>query len=91
MPKKIKRSAINPAPASRYLKPIVRVRLAGWTQEAGHLLAKQLNFLTRAVSAGMVLRGRVSVILTSRADNVRSHIATCAVATLAIHSRPRKP
>ena len=55
--------------------------------EAGNILAKQLTFLARADSAGLVLGARVPVILTSRADNVRSRIASCAVAVLAAHAR----
>ena len=91
MPKEVKRATNTPAPASRYLNRIVRVRLSDWTHEAGHRLAEQLKFLASAVSAGLVSGGGVSVILTSRAGNVRSHIASCAVATLAAHARPRKP
>src|SRR5204862_492628 len=48
--------------------------------EAGNMLAKQLTFLANADSAGIVLGARVPVILTSRADSVRSRIASCAVA-----------
>ena len=55
--------------------------------EAGNILAKQLSFLANADSAGLVLGARVPVILTSRADSVRSRIASCAVAMLAAHSR----
>ena len=55
--------------------------------EAGNILAKQLSFLANADSAGLVLGARVPVILTSRADNVRSRIASCAVAVLAAHAR----
>jgi phosphotransacetylase len=55
--------------------------------EAGNILAKQLSFLARADSAGLVLGARVPVILTSRADSVRSRIASCAVAVLAAHAR----
>lgn len=55
--------------------------------EAGNILAKQLSFLANADSAGMVLGARVPVILTSRADNVRSRIASCAVAKLVAHAR----
>jgi len=58
--------------------------------EAGNMLAKQLSFLANADSAGLVLGARVPVILTSRADNVRSRIASCAVAVLAAHSRRQK-
>jgi phosphotransacetylase len=59
--------------------------------EAGNILAKQLSFLANADSAGMVLGARVPVILTSRADSVRSRIASCAVATLVAHARRAKP
>ena len=55
--------------------------------EAGNILAKQLSFLANADSAGMVLGARVPIILTSRADSVRSRIASCAVAVLAAHAR----
>jgi phosphate acetyltransferase len=55
--------------------------------EAGNILAKLLSFLAKADSAGLVLGARVPVILTSRADSVRSRIASCAVAVLAAHAR----
>ena len=40
--------------------------------EAGNMLAKNLSFLSRADAAGIVLGARVPIILTSRADNVRT-------------------
>jgi phosphate acetyltransferase len=55
--------------------------------EAGNILAKQLSFLANADSAGMVLGARVPIILTSRADSVRSRVASCAVAKLVAHAR----
>jgi phosphate acetyltransferase len=55
--------------------------------EAGNILAKQLTFLANADSAGLVLGARVPIILTSRADTVRSRIASCAVAVLAADAR----
>jgi len=55
--------------------------------EAGNMLAKQLTFLANADSAGLVLGARVPIILTSRADSVRSRIASCAVAKLTAHAR----
>jgi phosphotransacetylase len=55
--------------------------------EAGNMLAKQLSFLAHADSAGLVLGARVPIILTSRSDNVRSRIASCAVAMLLAHAR----
>jgi phosphotransacetylase len=58
--------------------------------EAGNMLAKQLTFLAGADSAGLVLGARVPIILTSRADSVRSRIASCAVAVLAAYARRKK-
>jgi phosphate acetyltransferase len=55
--------------------------------EAGNMIAKQLSFLAKADSAGMVLGAKVPIILTSRADSVRSRIASCAVAVMAAHAR----
>ncbi len=54
--------------------------------EAGNILAKQLSFLANADSAGLVLGARVPIILTSRADSVRSRIASCAVGVLAAYA-----
>ena len=73
--------------------------MAGWAEilvvpdlEAGNMLAKNLIFLSRADAAGIVLGARVPVILTSRADNVRTRLASCAVAMLLAHSqRANKP
>ncbi|ETI60501.1 bifunctional enoyl-CoA hydratase/phosphate acetyltransferase [Sphingobium sp. C100] len=50
--------------------------------EAGNMLAKQLTFLGGADAAGVVLGARVPIILTSRADSVRTRLASCAVALL---------
>jgi len=58
--------------------------------EAGNILAKLLTFLANADSAGLVLGARVPVVLTSRADSVRSRIASCAVGMLAAHARRKK-
>jgi phosphotransacetylase len=54
--------------------------------EAGNILAKLLTFLSKADSAGLVL-GAGFLILTSRADSVRSRIASCAVAMIAVHAK----
>jgi phosphate acetyltransferase len=50
--------------------------------EAGNMLAKNLTFLSNADAAGIVLGARVPIILTSRADDVRTRMASCAVAAL---------
>jgi len=59
--------------------------------EAGNMIAKQLSFLANADSAGLVLGAKVPVILTSRADSLRSRIASCAVAVMAAHARRKPP
>jgi phosphate acetyltransferase len=58
--------------------------------EAGNMLAKNLIFLSKADSAGLVLGARVPIILTSRADSVRSRMASCAAAVLYADARRRK-
>jgi phosphate acetyltransferase len=58
--------------------------------EAGNMLAKNLSFLSKADAAGIVLGARVPIILTSRADNVRTRMASCAVAMLLAYSRRAK-
>jgi phosphate acetyltransferase len=58
--------------------------------EAGNMLAKNLTFLSHADAAGIVLGARVPIILTSRADNVRTRSASCAVAALLRHSQIAK-
>jgi phosphate acetyltransferase len=55
--------------------------------EAGNMLAKNLSFLAQADAAGIVLGARVPVILTSRADSVRTRMASCAVAVLYADAR----
>jgi phosphate acetyltransferase len=55
--------------------------------EAGNMLAKNLSFLSHADAAGIVLGARVPIILTSRADNVRTRMASCAIAVAFAHSR----
>ena len=48
--------------------------------ESGNILAKQLSFLGKADAAGIVLGARVPIILTSRADNLRARLMSCALA-----------
>ena len=55
--------------------------------EAGNMLAKNLTFISKADAAGIVLGARVPIILTSRADNVRTRLASSAVAKLFAYSR----
>jgi len=55
--------------------------------EAGNMMAKQLQYLAGADSAGIVLGARVPIVLTSRADSVRSRLASAAVMQLVAHAR----
>src|SRR6201990_1762 len=57
--------------------------------EAGNMLAKNLSFMAKADDAGIVLCARVPIILTSRADSVRTRMASCAVAVLYADARRR--
>jgi phosphate acetyltransferase len=59
--------------------------------EAGNMLAKNLIYLAKADSAGLVLGARVPIVLTSRADSVRSRMASCAVAVLFAAARRTTP
>jgi phosphate acetyltransferase len=55
--------------------------------EAGNMLAKNLVYMAKADSAGIVLGARVPIVLTSRADSVRSRLASCAAAVLYANAR----
>jgi phosphotransacetylase len=55
--------------------------------ESGNMLAKELTFLAGAEAAGIVLGARVPIILTSRADSLRSRLASAAVASIYSHGR----
>jgi phosphotransacetylase len=55
--------------------------------EAGNMLAKQLQYLAGADAAGIVLGARVPIVLTSRADTVRTRLASIAVMKLIAHWR----
>ena len=50
--------------------------------DAGNMLAKEVRLVGEAEEAGIVLGARVPIILTSRSDNVRARIASCAIASL---------
>ena len=57
--------------------------------EAGNMLAKNLTFMAKADSAGIVLGARVPIILTSRADSLRARMASCAISVLYADARRR--
>ena len=55
--------------------------------ESGNMLAKNLTFMAKADAAGIVLGARVPIILTSRADSVRTRLASAAVGTILAAAR----
>lgn len=55
--------------------------------EAGNILVKQLTFMAQADGGGIVVGIRAPLILTSRADNIRIRLASCAIAVLVAHAR----
>lgn len=55
--------------------------------EAGNMLAKQLQYLAGADAAGIVVGTRVPIVLTSRADSVRTRLASAAVMAKVAHSK----
>jgi phosphotransacetylase len=59
--------------------------------ESGNMLAKQLEYLGGAASAGIVMGARVPVVLTSRADSSESRVASCALAVLVAHRNRTAP
>ncbi|MCC6173409.1 MAG: bifunctional enoyl-CoA hydratase/phosphate acetyltransferase [Gammaproteobacteria bacterium] len=59
--------------------------------ESGNMLAKQLEYMGDATSAGIVLGARVPIVLTSRADSRESRMASCAIAVLLAHRYRTSP
>jgi phosphate acetyltransferase/phosphate butyryltransferase len=52
---------------------------------SGNMLAKQLEYLAGALTAGIVLGGSVPIALTSRADSPLARMASCALAKILVH------
>ena len=58
--------------------------------ESGNMLAKQLEYLANALTAGIVLGAKVPIVLTSRADTAETRMASCVIATLIAHHNRNK-
>lgn len=58
--------------------------------ESGNMVAKQLEYLAGAVPAGIVLGAKVPIILTSRADNAETRMASCVLAVLIADAHQKK-
>ena len=57
--------------------------------ESGNMLAKQLTFFEKAEGAGIVVGARLPIILTSRADPLRTRVTSAAIALLMVDARRR--
>jgi len=57
--------------------------------EAANMLFKQLTYLSNAEGAGIVLGTKIPVVLTSRADSVRTRLASVAVMAQVANARRR--
>lgn len=58
--------------------------------ESANMLMKQLTYLADATGAGLVLGARVPIILTSRADEAITRMASCALALLVADHQKRQ-
>jgi len=54
--------------------------------ESGNMVAKQLEYLANALTAGIVLGTKVPIVLTSRADTAETRTASCVIAALIAHA-----
>ncbi len=57
--------------------------------ESANMLMKQLTYLADATGAGLVVGARVPIVLTSRADDAITRLASCALALLAAEQQKR--
>ncbi len=58
--------------------------------ESGNMVAKQLEYLANALTAGIVLGTKVPIVLTSRADTAETRTASCVIAALVAHAKRAK-
>jgi len=58
--------------------------------ESGNMVAKQLEYLANALTAGIVLGAKVPIVLTSRADSAETRSASCVIASLVAHAYRKK-
>ncbi|KAA9010607.1 bifunctional enoyl-CoA hydratase/phosphate acetyltransferase [Histidinibacterium aquaticum] len=73
------------AAATKGIKSLVAGRaniLVAPNLESGNMIAKQLTYLAHAEAGGLVIGAQVPVILSSRADDDKARLASCAVAAL---------
>ena len=56
-----------------------------FNREAGNILAQQLTYFPGADTAGLILAARAPIVLTRRSDNLRTRLASAALAKLVVH------
>jgi phosphotransacetylase len=56
--------------------------------EAGNILFKELQYLAKALAAGVVVGAKVPIVLTSRADGELARMASCAMGVLLAKPAP---
>lgn len=59
--------------------------------ESGNMLAKQLEYMANALTAGVILGASAPIVLTSRADTAETRTASCAVAAIIAHAKRGTP
>jgi hypothetical protein len=76
------------AAEAKMIKPVPRARIRALAASFGlDISAVQLIDLANAGAPGLLLGARAPIILASRADNVRTRVASCAVAAIHAHAR----
>lgn len=73
------------AARTKGLKSMVAGRadvLVAPNMEAGNMVAKELSFVAHAEAGGLVVGAKCPIILTSRSDDDKARLASCAVAAL---------
>ena len=59
--------------------------------EAGTMLVKQLQYMSDAEVADLVIGARVPVVVTSRTNHMLARLASCALALLSVRQKQTKP
>lgn len=57
--------------------------------ESGNMLAKELTFVAHAEAGGIVIGAKCPIILTSRSDDDKARLASCAIAALYAERKDR--
>ena len=55
--------------------------------DSGNMMARQLEYLAGALTAGIILGAQAPIILTSRNDSAETRIASCVIASLVIQHK----